>query len=301
MTNVETLAEPRYSPLKATLQSLVASPPAIIGLAIFSTIVLIAVFAPLISPQNPYDLMSLDIGSSLMPPGTPTWDGTGVYLLGTDGQGRDILSGIFYGLRISLMVGIGSALAAAIVGSLLGMLAAFKGGRTETVIMRLVDLQLSFPAILVALMILAFLGKGVLNIVLALMIVEWAGYARTARGAALVEMERDYMSAARTAGLSPMRILLVHLLPNAMPPLIVLVTIQVARAISLEATLSFLGLGVPITEPSLGMLIADGFQYILSGKYWITVYPGIALVLTVISINLIGDRLRVVFNPRLQS
>jgi peptide/nickel transport system permease protein len=164
--------------------------------------------------------------------------------------------------------------------------------------MRLVDLQLSFPAILIALMILAFLGKGVLNVVLALVIVEWAAYARTARASALIESRKEYIEAARAMGASPWRILLRHLLPNCLTPLMVIATVQVARAIALEATLSFLGLGVPVTEPSLGMLIANGYQYMLSGKFWISFYPGLALLFTVIAINLVGDRLRDVLNPR---
>jgi peptide/nickel transport system permease protein len=178
--------------------------------------------------------------------------------------------------------------------------AAYAGGRIESALMRLVDLQLSFPSILVALMILAFLGKGIGNVMLALVIVEWARYARTARGAALVELKREYIEAASCLALPRWRIVFRHLLPNCLPPLIVIGTIQIARAITLEATLSFLGLGVPITEPSLGLLIANGYQYMLSGKYWISFYPGIALLVTIIAINLVGDQLRDVLNPRLQ-
>ena len=174
------------------------------------------------------------------------------------------------------------------------------GGPTAP-IMRLVDLQLSFPAILAALMILAFLGKGVLNVVIALVIVEWAYYARTVRGTALVERRREYIEAAQCLALPTRRIIFRHLLPNCLPPLIVVGTMQVARAIALEATLSFLGLGVPITEPSLGLLIANGYEYMLSGKYWISFYPGIALLVTIVSINLVGDHLRDVLNPRLQA
>ncbi len=263
-------------------------------------IVFVAVFAPLLSPQDPYDLAQLDIMDGRLAPGETSM-GTGMtFWLGTDDQGRDMLSGIMYGLRISLYVGVGSALIAGVVGTALGLLAAFAGGRVETAIMRLVDLQLSFPAILVALMILAFLGKGVMNVMLALVIVEWARYARTARSAALVETRREYMEAAKCLALPRWRLLFIHLLPNCMPPLIVIGTILVARAITLEATLSFLGLGVPITEPSLGLLIANGYQYMLSGKYWISFYPGIALLVTIVAINLVGDHLRDVLNPRLK-
>ncbi|MBI0534617.1 ABC transporter permease [Roseomonas sp. KE2513] len=270
------------------------------ALVVFSVIVLVAIFAPLISPQNPYDLAQLDIMDGRLEPGSRNGADTMTYWLGTDDQGRDMLSGIMYGLRISLIVGAGSAIAAALVGASLGMLAAYAGGRTDTVIMRLVDLQLSFPTILSALMILAFLGKGIMNVVLALIVVEWAYYARTVRGTALVERRREYIEAAQCLALPTRRIIFRHLLPNCMPPLIVVGTIQIARAIALEATLSFLGLGVPITEPSLGLLIANGYEYMLSGKYWISFYPGIALLVTIVSINLVGDHLRDVLNPRLK-
>lgn len=269
------------------------------GLVVITIIALVAIFASLIAPQDPYDLAQLDIMDGRMELGTVGGAGF-TYWLGTDDQGRDMMSGIMYGLRISLTVGGGSALIACLVGATLGLMAAYIGGRTDTVIMRLVDLQLSFPSILVALMILAFLGKGVMNVVIALVIVEWAYYARTVRGTALVERRREYIEAAQCLALPTHRILFRHLLPNCLPPLIVVATMQVARAIALEATLSFLGLGVPITEPSLGLLIANGYEYMLSGKYWISFYPGIALLITIVSINLVGDQLRDVLNPRLK-
>ena len=272
---------------------------AVLGLVVVLIVATLALLAPLLAPQNPYDLAQLDIMDGRLAPGSKSADGL-TFWLGTDDQGRDMLSGIIYGLRISLGVGIGSAAIAGIIGSSLGLAAAYFGGRIETAIMRLVDLQLSFPAILVALMILAVLGKGVLNVMLAITLVEWARYARTARGAALVERRREYIEAAECLALPRWRLLFRHLLPNCMPPLIVIGTIQIARAITLEATLSFLGLGVPITEPSLGLLIANGYQYMLSGKYWISFYPGIALLLTIVSINLVGDQLRDVLNPRLR-
>ncbi|RIY01406.1 ABC transporter permease [Aureimonas flava] len=271
---------------------------AVSALVVLVLIVLAALLAPLIAPQNPYDLMQLDIMDGLMPPGSPSMAGGYDYLLGTDDQGRDMLSAILYGLRISLLVGVLSAIVAALFGASLGLFAAYKGGRTESVIMRLVDLQLSFPSILIALMILAFLGKGVMNVVLALIIVEWATYARAARGTALVESRREYIEAAGCLGVPLHRIIFRHLLPNCLPPLIVIATVQIARAIALEATLSFLGLGVPVTEPSLGLLISNGYQYMLSGQYWMSVYPGVALVLTIVVINLVGDHLRDIFNPR---
>ena len=272
---------------------------ALLGLAIFVIIALLAIFASLIAPQNPYDLAQLDIMDGRLPPGSKSMVGY-TYILGTDDQGRDMFSGMLYGLRISLAVGVGSALFAAVVGTSLGLLSAWLGGRADSAIMRLVDLQLSFPAILVALMILAALGKGVMNVVMALVIVEWAYYARNVRAPAMVERQREYIEAAECLALPRWRIMFRHLLPNCLPPLIVIGTQQVARAIALEATLSFLGLGVPITEPSLGLLIANGYQYMLSGKYWISFYPGIALLVTIMSINLVGDQLRDVLNPRLR-
>jgi len=196
-------------------------------------------------------------------------------------------------------VGVASGVIALTLGAVLGVLAAYVGGRFEAVLMRIVDIQLGFPAILVALILLAVLGKGVDKIIIALVAVQWAYYARTARSAALVERNKEYIEAARGLKLSPVRIVLRHLLPNALPPLIVVGTVQVAHAIALEATLSFLGLGLPTTEPSLGLLIANGYEYLLSGKYWISVYPGVALLLTILSINLVGDQLRDVLNPRL--
>ena len=269
---------PVETPFRRFVSEFCASPLAVGGLVVFVIIALVAILAPWIAPQNPYDLA----------------------VLGTDDQGRDMLSGIMYGLRISLVVGVGSAFIACLVGASLGLLAAYAGGRTDTVIMRLVDLQLSFPTILAALMILAFLGKGIFNVVIALVIVEWAYYARTVRGSALVERRREYIEAAVCLALPTRRILFNHLLPNCLPPLIVVGTMQIARAIALEATLSFLGLGVPITEPSLGLLIANGYEYMLSGKYWISFYPGIALLVTIVAINLMGDQMRDVLNPRLK-
>jgi len=290
---------PEETPFHRFCREFAQSPLAVGGLVVCVLIVLAALLAPWISPQNPYDLAQLDIMDGRLRPGSKSADGM-VFWLGTDDQGRDMLSGIIYGLRISLIVGVGSAAVACVIGSSLGLAAAYLGGKTETIIMRVVDLQLAFPAILVALMILAFLGKGVGNVMLALVIVGWGGYARTARGAALVERRREYIEAAECLALPRWRVIFRHLLPNCMPPLIVIGTIQVARAITLEATLSFLGLGVPITEPSLGLLIANGYQYMLSGKYWISFYPGIALLVTVVAINLVGDQMRDVLNPRLK-
>ena len=287
------------TPFRRFVSEFAASRLALVGLVVFVVIALLAIFASWIAPQNPYDLAQLDIMEGRLPPGSKSVVGY-TYILGTDDQGRDMFSGMLYGLRISLAVGVGSALFAAVVGTSLGLLAAWLGGRADSAIMRLVDLQLSFPSILVALMILAMLGKGVMNVVLALVIVEWAYYARNVRATAMVERQREYIEAAECLALPRWRIMFRHLLPNCLPPLIVIATQQVARAIALEATLSFLGLGVPITEPSLGLLIANGYQYMLSGKYWISFYPGIALLVTIMSINLVGDQLRDVLNPRLK-
>jgi peptide/nickel transport system permease protein len=287
------------SPFARFAREFAGSPLALIGLIVFMAVALAAILAPWIVPQNPYDLSQLDIMDVRLPPGS-VGDSGAIYWLGTDDQGRDMLSAIVYGLRISLGVGVGSTLFAALLGTSLGLIAAYAGGRTDAVVMRIVDLQLSFPSILVALMILAFLGKGVTNVVLALLIVVWAYFARTARATALAERQREYIEAAECLVLPRWRVIFRHLLPNCMPPLIVIGTIQVARAITLEATLSFLGLGVPVTHPSLGLLIANGYQYMLSGKYWMSIYPGVALLITIAAINLVGDQLRDVLNPRRQ-
>jgi peptide/nickel transport system permease protein len=287
------------TPLRRLVGDFVANPVAVFGVALLAVILLLAVFAPLISPQNPYDLAQLDVMQSRLPPGSPAPSG-GTYWLGTDDQGRDMLSAIFYGLRISLGVGIASTVCALVIGLTMGLVAAYVGGRAEMLIMRIVDIQLSFPAILIALILIAVLGQGTGKVVAALVTIQWAYYARTVRGAALVEKRKEYIEAARCLALSPARIVFRHLLPNCLPPMIVVATVQVAAAIALEATLSFLGLGLPITEPSLGLLIANGYPYLLSGKYWISFFPGIALLCTIVSINLVGDQLRDVLNPRLQ-
>lgn len=272
---------------------------AAVGLALLVLVVLLAVFAPWLAPQDPYDLSRLDILDGTLPPGSKSGAG-GVFVLGSDKQGRDMLSAILYGLRISLGIGVTSGAIAMAIGGLIGLVAAYCGGRIDSAIMRLVDLQLSFPSILVALMLLALLGRGIEKTLLALVIVQWAYFARTIRASALVEQRKDYIAAAKGLGLGHWRILWRHLLPNSVPPLIVVGTIQVAHAISLEATLSFLGIGLPITEPSLGLLIANGFDYIMSGKYWISVFPGIALLVAIASINIVGDQLRDMLNPRLK-
>lgn len=299
MSAVLPAAEPvPQTPFRRFLEEFFESKLATLGFAVLAGIVLVALLAPLVAPQNPYDLGKLDLLDARLEPGAKSVAGM-TYVLGTDGQGRDMLSAILYGLRVSLYVGVVSGIIALSLGALTGVLAAYAGGRIEQFVMRVVDIQLGFPAILVALILLAVLGKGVDKIIIALVCVQWAYYARTARSAALVERSKEYMEAARGLGLSGARIVLRHLLPNALPPLIVVGTVQVAHAIALEATLSFLGLGLPTTEPSLGLLIANGYEYLMSGKYWISFYPGVALLVTILAINLVGDQLRDVLNPRL--
>ena len=287
------------TPFRRVAADFAESRLALVGLATLILILIVAIGAPLVSPQNPYNLATLDIMDSKLPPGGQSLDGM-TFWLGSDDQGRDMLSAIFYGLRISLGVGTLATVCALAIGLAVGLIAAWFGGWVEAVIMRLVDLQLSFPSILIALVLLASLGQGVDKIVIALITVQWAYYARTVRGAALVERNKEYIEAATCLALPTSRILFKHLLPNVLPPLIVIATVQVAHAIALEATLSFLGLGMPITSPSLGLLIANGFTHLMSGKYWISLYPGIALLITIVSINLVGDQLRDVLNPRLQ-
>ena len=286
------------SAVAAMARAYLRSTIAVVALAVFVLLVLAALAAPWIAPQNPYDLSQVDLLDNLLEPGSESFSGQ-VYWLGTDGQGRDILSAILYGLRISLLVGLASGVLALVVGSLVGLVAAYRGGWLDATIMRIVDLQLSFPTILVALILLVILGRGVDKIVFALVVVQWAYFARTVRGVALVENAREYIEAARGLKLGHVRILFGHLLPNCLPTLLVVAAVQVASAISLEATLSFLGLGLPPTQPSLGLLIANGFDYMQSGRYWISVLPGLVLLVTIVSINVVGDRLRDVLNPRL--
>ena len=285
------------SPFRQIVSALLRDRLALIGLVVVSIFVLAATLAPVISPQDPYDLSQLDILDSRLAPGSRSATGL-IYLIGTDGQGRDLLSAILYGLRTSILVGLISAAVALVIGAAIGLLSAYAGGRTDSFLMRLVDIQLSFPAILIALIFLAILGQGIDKIILALIVTQWAYYARTIRGSALVERKRAYVDAARSMALPDRAILFRHILPNCLAPLIVVATMRVAYAIMLEATLSFLGIGLPVTEPSLGLLIANGFEYLLSGDYWISLFPGLALLLLIVAINLIGDALRDILNPR---
>jgi len=290
---------PPQTPWSRIRKQFMLSKTATAALVVFALLFVVAWGAPVFSPQNPYDLAAVSIVDAELAPGARSEASGMLHVLGTDGAGRDLLSAIFYGLRISMAVGLLSAMAALCIGTTAGLAAAYFGGRVDAFLMRVVDLQLSLPAILVALVLLASLGQGVDKTLLALIIVQWAYYARNVRGAALVEQQKEYVEAAMGQGLPAGRIMFRHVLPNCMGTLIVTGTLQTAHAISLEATMSFLGIGLPQTEPSLGLLIANGFEYMLTNKYWISVYPGIALVLLVGSINLIGDRLRVVFNPKL--
>jgi peptide/nickel transport system permease protein len=276
-----------------------ASRLALFGASLLALIVLCALLAPALAPQNPYDLAQLDLMSSRLPPGARSASGA-TFWLGSDDQGRDMLSAILYGLRTSVAVGVLTTACALALGVSLGVAAAWAGGWFEALVMRLADLQLSFPSILIALVLLAVLGQGLDKIVVALVAVQWAYYARTARASALVERRKEYVEAATALALSHPRIVFRHLLPNCLPPLVVLAGVQVAAAITLEATLSFLGLGLPITEPSLGLLIANGFAYLLSGQYWMSVFPGLALVVVIVAINLVADGLRDVLDPRLR-
>ena len=299
---VETLAiavPAPETPLRRLAREFVASPVATGALGMLLIIVVLALFAPLIAPQNPYDLGKVTVMDARLEPGERGSAGFLMWL-GADGAGRDMWSAILYGLRISLGVGVASGVIALALGTAIGLLAAYRGGWIDALIMRLVDIQLSFPAILVALILVAILGRGADKVMIALILVQWAYYARTIRGSALVERRKEYMEAAQCLALPPSRIVFRHLLPNCLAPMIVVGTLQTAHAISLEATLSFLGVGLPLTEPSLGLLIANGFEYMLSGKYWISFYPGVALLATIMSINLVGDRLRDVLNPRLE-
>lgn len=285
------------SPARQVVVALLHDKLALLGIVLVTIFILAAIFAPFVAPQNPYDLAQLDILDGRLPPGSQSMSGM-TYLIGTDTQGRDLFSAILYGLRTSILVGLSSAGIALVIGASIGLASGYVGGRLDSILMRIVDIQLSFPAILIALIFLAILGQGVDKIILALVVTQWAYYARTIRGSALVERKRAYVDAARSMALPDRSILFRHILPNCLPPLIVVATMRVAYAIMLEATLSFLGIGLPVTEPSLGLLISNGFEYLLSGDYWISFFPGLALLLLIVAINLIGDALRDILNPR---
>ena len=284
------------------------SPTAIVAAVIAALCLFCSLFAPWVAPHDPFDLATLNLLDARLP---PAWmeGGDARYWLGTDDQGRDILSALFYGARISLLVGLASVLLSMVVGVALGLLAGFVGGAVDAFIMRVCDVMLSFPSILVALLIdgvgrvifpdaHATLAFGVL--IFAIALTGWVQYARTVRGSTLVERQKDYVSAARVIGVAPWRIMARHVLPNVTGPVLVLATIQVAAAILTEATLSFLGVGVPPTSPSLGTLIRIGNDTLFSGDWWITIFPGLMLVLIALSVNLLGDWLRDALNPKLR-
>ena len=292
------IAPEAMTPLREKVLRRIRSRPTLRGAAILlGILVALALLAPVIAPQNPHDLAALSVMDNRLPPGSTAMSGI-TYWLGTDAQGRDMLSAIFYGLRTSLTVGLSATLGALVIGVTAGLLAAQFGGAIDAAIMRVVDFMLGFPSILVALVLLASIGRGVEKVILAIVMVQWAQYARLMRASALVERRKEYIEAAVNFGLPTRHIMLAHLLPNAIGSVLVVASISIAGAITLEATLSFLGVGVPVTQPSLGLLIANGFEFLLSGEYWIAVFPGIALVLLIMSLNLVGDRLRRSLNVR---
>lgn len=297
-TRARTLQPLPDTPRRAGILKQLQSRPTVrgAGLALLALIVLVMV-APWFAPQNPYNLADLNLLDGRLAPFSQSMDGAR-YLLGTDDQGRDMLSAILYGLRISLLVGLASVVIATAIGSLVGLLAAYAGGLVDMLLMRLVDFVLGFPSILVALVLLAIMGRGVDKVILAIVLVQWAHYARIMRGRALQERHKEYVEAAANLGYPAWRVMLFHLLPNCLGPVLVFATVQVAHAIVLEATLSFLGVGVPVTRPSLGLLIANGFQYLLSGDYWISLFPGLALLALILVINIVGDRLRTALDPK---
>ncbi len=285
-----------------------SSPVAMVAGSIAFVCIFCSIFAGWVAPHNPFDLTTLVLSDARLP---PAWQegGSRQYLLGTDDQGRDILSALIYGARISLIVGVTSVILSMLIGVGLGLLAGFRGGWTDTVLMRVCDVMLSFPAILVALL-MAGVGRAMFPhapdtvafgvLILSITLTGWVQYARTVRGSTMVERNKEYVQAARVTGVPPRRIMFRHVMPNVLGPVLVLATIHVATAIITEATLSFLGVGVPPTSPSLGTLIRVGNDYLFSGEWWITIFPGLMLVLIALSVNLLGDWLRDALNPRLR-
>jgi peptide/nickel transport system permease protein len=285
-----------------------SSPTAMVAALIAFVCVFCALFANVIAPHDPFDLATLELSDSRLP---PAWieGGSTRYLLGTDDQGRDILSALMYGSRISLFVGLTAVAVSVLAGVTLGLLSGFAGGRVDAFIMRVCDVMLSFPSILIALLIDG-IGRAIFPnahdtlafavLIVAISLTGWVQYARTVRGSTMVERNKEYVQAARVIGVAPLRIMRRHVLPNVLGPVMVLATIQVALAIITEATLSFLGVGVPPTSPSLGTLIRIGNDFLFSGEWWITIFPGAVLVLITLSVNLLGDWLRDALNPRLR-
>lgn len=285
------------------------SPVAIVASIIATILILAAVFAPWIAPYDPFNPRTLNLMNGFTPPMSESFSGS-FFLMGSDHQGRDVFSAILYGSRVSLMVGLSAILFAMVVGVTLGLIAGYRGGMTDTVIMRIADIQLSFPSILIALLIFGIArgiippaqqeGAAIFVLIFAIGLSDWAQFARTVRGSTMVEKQKDYVSAARILGVRPVFILIRHILPNVVGPVLVIATIGLALAIIAEATLSFLGVGVPPTQPSLGTLIRIGQQFLFSGEWWILLFPAVTLILLALSVNLLGDWLRDALNPRLR-
>lgn len=281
---------------------------AMVSMALFVFIAGAAFMAPLIAPFDPYDPSTIDIMNSEFPPVWVEGAQSG-FLLGTDDQGRDLLSTILYGTRLSIMIGLGAVALQALIGISIGMVSGYAGGRTDSILMRIADIQLSFSTLMVAIVFLAltqavfgsdvFGRYAVVFLIAVIGVAEWPQYARTVRATVLAEKKKDYVDGARVLGFGPMRIMVRHILPNSLSPIFVISTVQVANAIIAEASLSFLGLGMPSNQPSLGSLISSGFDYIFSGSWWITAIPGLVLVLLVLVINLLGDWMRDALNPKL--
>jgi len=271
---------------------------AIAGAILLGFFLLLAIFGPFVTPQNPYNLKELNLSDAYLPPSV--MDSSSHFLLGTDQQGRDMLSGIVYGVRISLMVGISAMLISLVIGTTLGLIAGYRGGWLDSLIMRVADIQLSFPGMLIALFIMVVFGRGIDKVIIALSMVGWVLYARTVRGATMAERSKEYVDAAKVCGYPDRMIMFKHILPNVLTPLIVIATIQVGNFIITEATLSFLGVGVPTTQPSLGLLLSSGYQVLFSGLWWVSVFPGLTLLLMIVGTNLLGDFLRDELNPKLK-
>jgi peptide/nickel transport system permease protein len=290
------------------LYSFLRDPVAIFSFAVFAALIIISFSAPVTAPHDPYDTKTISIMDSEIP---PLWQdgGDSEFVLGTDAQGRDLLSTMMYGMRVSIIIGIGAVCLQAFLGVIIGLLSGYIGGRIDSFFMRLADIQLSFSTLMVAIFISAIFqtvfGSGVYGeyavpiLVLIIGLAEWPQYARTVRASVLGEKEKEYVEAARVIGLRQNWIMFRHILPNTLSPVFVISTIQVANAVMSEAALSFLGLGMPVTKPSLGSLINAGFEYIFSGSWWITIFPGILLIVLVLVVNLLGDWLRDVLNPKL--
>ncbi len=294
---------------RTLLKRFLADPVALVSGVVLLFLVLMAALAPLLAPQNPYDLMQIDIMDSEIP---PVWrpDGDARFLLGTDEQGRGILSTIMYGTGISLIIGIGAVVVQGILGVTLGLIAGYRGGWIDAFLMRLADIQMSLSTLMIAIIVLAIFSAtfdaniyadyAIFMLILIIGIAEWPKFARTVRSSVLGEKKKEYVDAARVIGLPARKVMWGHILPNTLTPVLVISTIQVAEAIMTEAALSFLGLGMPVNQPSLGSLIRSGYELIFSGSWWITLYPALVLIALILALNLLGDWLRDVMNPRLR-